>query len=554
MRRSSAFDWVLFILILILATVSLFSYLAFSTTKDVKSQNFTEYFYGRGITVMGDLKSISKMNAFERILDENEITDPQIRETMADYLQKQGFSSSILHLEDEWGYLWVLGEESMGRKIVHGERKVLTHTVFEDEIRVVAIEAQKIETPNSFQNLAYSLSKIPFLREMGYVFWILLNFIFYSSGMVVLWAILVKFIGLRGFQRLLTYEKRGTAIHKLDPRTKLAYILSVGGLAAMLRWELMALILLLTLIFWYFAKPSKRRMQIVFSLGLSSLIFAGWGQSVFFGWTWLEEWTLTVLWKFPPALHRIGVRGITLEGFFYGLSQGFRLVAPLSAVMLILMTTYPSDILLGLSNFVKTKRNSISGFILGGFIGALFGFIFYIGKLYLKDTSLNLVILVPFFSFLGATLLALKWRRLNSPITIGLPSELAFGLTVILRFIPKFMEDAMIVINAEKARGWDISMPRTRNPITAMKAFSKSMGGFSNVIIPVVISSLRSGKNLAVAADTRAFRAKPERTHIKEMRLSKLDKYLILLFSLVFIFGMIAVEMGWGAPGGGITP
>jgi len=97
-------------------------------------------------------------------------------------------------------------------------------------------------------------------------------------------------------------------------------------------------------------------------------------------------------------------------------------------------------------------------------------------------------------------------------------------------------------------------MPKTRNLVTITRATRKSLAGLANVMFPVMISSLRSGKNLAVAADTRAFRAKRERTSLKEMKLKSLDKKLLILFTIIFTMGMVASMLGWFETGGGVVP
>jgi len=162
--------------------------------------------------------------------------------------------------------------------------------------------------------------------------------------------VVFKTVGISGFRRLFTYMKLDSPVHNLNPITKLLFVLMVAILVAMMGdfWILLGL-LLVTIPFWVASKPPEGRIRLLMILMLIQWIAIAWGQSY-----------LNPGFSRNPNLHRILVwprplwfftEAITVEGFLYGLEQGLRVVAALSAAMLFIFTTHPSDIIYALKTF-----------------------------------------------------------------------------------------------------------------------------------------------------------------------------------------------------------
>lgn len=89
---------------------------------------------------------------------------------------------------------------------------------------------------------------------------------------------------------------------------------------------------------------------------------------------------------------------------------------------------------------------------------------------------------------------------------IGLPQEIAFMVSAAVSFAPVMIGEAEQIMRAMQARGLDL------RGITGMGR------GLSYLFFPLVTGMLRSGRQLALAADARAFRASRDRTSLIQLR------------------------------------
>lgn len=117
---------------------------------------------------------------------------------------------------------------------------------------------------------------------------------------------------------------------------------------------------------------------------------------------------------------------------------------------------------------------------------------------------------------------------------MGVPFTLSFMVSTSIRFAPILMEEGGTIINAMKTRG-------------------KKIGGFHTfstlklLFFPLLVNSLRKAQQIAIAADCRAFRAKKERSFLKDLKITKKD-YVLFIYSLVFlIIGIYLSFIGYGA-------
>lgn len=108
---------------------------------------------------------------------------------------------------------------------------------------------------------------------------------------------------------------------------------------------------------------------------------------------------------------------------------------------------------------------------------------------------------------------------------IGLPYEIAFMLSSAVSFAPTMLEESGVILNAMQARGLELK--------GGVRAKTKAL---KYILVPLVVNILRSGRKLAVAADTRGFRASRHRTCLNELRLKNND-YLFLAYTILFTAG-----------------
>jgi energy-coupling factor transport system permease protein len=278
---------------------------------------------------------------------------------------------------------------------------------------------------------------------------------------------------LRGIFR---YEQKSTLIHSIDPRVKLLWVFSISILTitAGVPWILIV-VFLSTLPFWALLRPSKEKItSIILVLFTMSFGFM-FSQSVFYYWGDVPTFTII-----PADFPIQGFNGIHIykEGAVYGLIQSFRFMASVSAALLLVATTHPSELIAGIVRFISIgKRN------------------------------------------------------------FGFPSEVAFMVSTAVCFAPSMIEECIITINAMQVRG--LKMKGITNKIKALKY----------LFFPMVVNVLRTGRQIAIAADSRAFRATKHRTYIKELKLKNAD-YLFL--SYIFIFMSIGLYLSFIGFGGSV--
>ncbi len=282
-------------------------------------------------------------------------------------------------------------------------------------------------------------------------------------------------------QGLFRYEQKETVIHRIDPRIKLIWVFSISVLTitAGVPW-LLVVIFLSTLPFWILLRPSKEKITSIAFIFLTMVFGFMLSQSVFYYWG--ETPTFTIIpADFPVIGYITGGIHVYKEGAVYGLIQSARFMSSVSAAMLLVATTHPSELIAGTVRFTR------------------------IGK---------------------------KW--------IGFPNEIAFMVSSAVNFAPVMIDECMITINAMQVRG--LKMKGIRNKIKAMKY----------LFFPLVVNVLRSGRRIAIAADSRAFRATKDRTHFRELRLKGLD---FVFLSYIFVstgMGIYLSYIGYGSsvPGG----
>jgi len=283
---------------------------------------------------------------------------------------------------------------------------------------------------------------------------------------------------LRGIFR---YEQKETIIHSIDPRVKLIWVFSVSTLTitAGVPWVLLA-IFLSTLPFWALLRPSKEKIKSI-AFVLFTMVFGFMiSQSLFYYWG--ETPTFTIIPAHFPVIGPItGGIHVYMEGAVYGFIQSFRFMASVSAALLLVATTHPSELIAGLVRFIQIGKRQF-----------------------------------------------------------GFPSEIAFMVSSAVSFAPSMIEESLITINAMQVRG--LKMKGITNKIIALK----------HLFFPLVINILRSGRQMAIAADSRAFRATKNRTYLNELKLGRAD-YIFLSYIFVFMgTGLYLSFIGYGGTVPGI--
>lgn len=101
------------------------------------------------------------------------------------------------------------------------------------------------------------------------------------------------------------------------------------------------------------------------------------------------------------------------------------------------------------------------------------------------------------------------------------PYEIAFMVSVAIRFLPIFKEEMTDMITAIQLRGIDLKKVK----------FDKKLQVYKYILTPITVNSIMKAKELAAAMEMRGFRAYPKRTSYMVLKMQTFD-YILLGLSI----------------------
>ena len=153
------------------------------------------------------------------------------------------------------------------------------------------------------------------------------------------------------------YLDKETLMHRLDPRAKIILGLMVAMLIVVLKNPLELLLLFLAvLILFGILRPARSTVKAMAVIMGTALFFTMISQGFFYT---LEPRTVIITILSPEAGFLGNITGgisIYREGIIYGALQSLRLFSAMLLSAVIVMSTYPSDLLLGMENMGMPKR------------------------------------------------------------------------------------------------------------------------------------------------------------------------------------------------------
>jgi len=147
------------------------------------------------------------------------------------------------------------------------------------------------------------------------------------------------------------YLDRDTLFHRLDPRTKIGMSLACACLIVILEKPIFLGLLCSTLfIFFLLLRPSPAAVKITLCVMASAFTATVISQGVFYGFEPRTRWLTFISENSGPLGHLTGGLHLYKEGLLYGAVQSLRLFSALLLSTIIVMTTYPSELILGLKS------------------------------------------------------------------------------------------------------------------------------------------------------------------------------------------------------------
>ena len=108
-------------------------------------------------------------------------------------------------------------------------------------------------------------------------------------------------------------------------------------------------------------------------------------------------------------------------------------------------------------------------------------------------------------------------------VRMGLPFELGFPIVMALEYVATFRQQFRSILEAQQSRG--LVFVR-HNPVQVARAYIP-------VLIPLIISALRTADNLALALQTRGFGVGARRTSRRQLRLRPRDGIFLATWGLL---------------------
>ena len=279
------------------------------------------------------------------------------------------------------------------------------------------------------------------------------------------------------FREIFHYVEKPSPIHRLDPRTKILFLVPILLLTVIsVNPFVLFLVFASLLVVFLLSKIDVHRIKALLKVALISGLafipletlfywrFILYGEPVLpYGlWIVTPETARSLPLLGPLILWTTNGRGIiaSLHGFLFGLIVAERFAITFLAGNFVVMTTKPKDILLTFSK-------------------------------------------------------------------IGVPFKLTFTAMTALRFLPIILEEWALITKAQSARGLRFRKLGIRNFV---KAFSRSLSA-------LIINSARRARIIALAMETRAFSASKRRTSLIELQMTRTD--IIVSTAICFVTASI---------------
>ncbi|HEV2374103.1 MAG TPA: energy-coupling factor transporter transmembrane component T [Streptosporangiaceae bacterium] len=273
-----------------------------------------------------------------------------------------------------------------------------------------------------------------------------------------------KLVGLGGLRELVTYEARDTPLHNLDPRLKILYPVAMGVLSILLSWKLMLAVFGLTIIPWFWLRPSKAKIRVLMVMVIGPALAGFWGQGMYY----LPPPPIHYVYQFPWTLSWLGSPGITTYGMIFGLQQSARVLVTVSTSMLILISTDVGDFTWAFERFQAPPQ---------------VGFAITAALRFLPEMISRTTLVLRAIELRGYDLSRPKWHQFNRWPDYVRRIARAVGLITVPLLVGSLRGTATMAMVAD-ARGFGVS--RKRGSLRVHKVTAFDIGAYIVLAILVI--------------------------------------------------------------------
>lgn len=115
-------------------------------------------------------------------------------------------------------------------------------------------------------------------------------------------------------------------------------------------------------------------------------------------------------------------------------------------------------------------------------------------------------------------------------VQMKVPYEIAFMVSIAIRFLPIFRDEMADKVIALQLRGVDLKKIKLKEKLKVYKY----------LLLPITTNSILKAKELATAMEMRGFRAYPQRTSFLALKMKNID-YIVITMSFVGFLGFIII-------------
>ncbi len=323
------------------------------------------------------------------------------------------------------------------------------------------------------------------------------------------------------------YQKGESVLHDLDARTKLLLFVGLTLIAVVVIDPIF--IAALFAILYMFGAMAVDRQMLNRNLRVLVVIFLTFSlfQILFF-----TPKDAVFLFYLVPGVDWIPV---TIQGLVRGVAVFFRFFIVVLSVHLMLYTTPPVDLVLGLT---RRERERPTLPMLG--TSAILGAILFVAANLSFSDQIQRLPLSPALRMgavaMGVLVLGYVIYRLA---THGLPPEMGMALSIGFATVGILSQQSQKITDAQKARGYDV---QPKNLIRRVQVLTA-------LLIPIFLATLERSQDIAIAILARAFDYNiGARTYRRQLKFHRQDYFVMAIIVLLLLGNMALGRFGLGNP------
>ncbi|HLC02696.1 MAG TPA: energy-coupling factor transporter transmembrane component T [Anaerolineales bacterium] len=323
------------------------------------------------------------------------------------------------------------------------------------------------------------------------------------------------------------YQKGESTLHSLDARTKLLLFVGLTMIAVVVIDPIF--IAALFAVLYLFGAMAVERQMLNRNLRVLIVIFLTFSlfQILFF-----TPKDAVFLFYLIPGVNWIPV---TIQSLVRGVAVFFRFFIVVLSVHLMLYTTPPVDLVLGLTRRER-ERPVLPALGASGLLGLV---LFAIAFLSFNDQIQRLPLAPSLrLAVVGAGVFVLGYV-LYSLATHGLPPEMGMALSIGFATVGILSQQSQKITDAQKARGYDV---QPKNLIRRVQVLTA-------LLIPIFLATLERSQDIAIAILARAFDYNiGARTYRRQLKFRSRDYVVMAIIVAVLLGSMALVRFGLGNP------